>query len=487
MDIKQKAAKGVFWSAMQKWGEQSISFVVFLILARLLGPEVFGLVALSSIYLAFIQTFLDQGFAEAIVQRDNLEDEHLDTAFWVSICTSLLLTILSFAGAGLVADFFKEPQLVAIVQWLSLSFILRGLNSVQAAILRRKLDFKSLAVRSLIGIVVGGVVGVGMAYAGCQAWSLVGQQLSNLIVGVPLMWWVSGWRPGFKISGKHFKDLFAFGINVTGFNLLNFFNRRSDNLLIGFYLGSVALGYYNIAYRLLQIMTQLLTNITAQVAVPAFARLQREPERVRQAFYKVTQLTSLVSFPCFLMVAVLAPQIVPILFGTEWMPSIPVMQVLSIMGILESIFFFNSSVLLGMGKANWRLWINCFNAITNVMAFTFAVQWGIVAVAAAYAIRGYTFSPIPLLAVQKAIHIKFTTYLQQFVAPLAASVLMIGAIWGTRYLLLPIANLYVVLGVCGVVGIIVYAVSLRCLAPSLVKRTVDLVVLALPKSKLKKT
>lgn len=487
MNIKEKAVKGVFWSAMQKWGEQSISFVVFLVLARLLGPEVFGLVALSSIYLAFIQTFLDQGFAEAIVQRQDVEDEHLDTAFWVSICTSLLLTVLSFTGAGLVANIFKEPQLVPIVQWLSLSFILRGLNSVQAAILRRRMDFKSLAVRSLIGIVVGGGVGVVMAYMGCQAWSLVGQQLSNLVIGVPLMWWVSDWRPGFKISGKHFKDLFSFGINVTGFNLLNFFNRRSDNLLIGFYLGSLALGYYNIAYRLLEIMTQLLTNITAQVAVPAFARLQSEPERVRQGFYRVTQLTSLISFPSFLGVAVLAPQIVPVLFGDEWLASIPVMQVLCIVGILQSLFFFNSSVLLAMGKANWRLWINCLNAVTNVIAFAFAVQWGIVAVAAAYAIRGYLFSPIPLLAIQKLIHINLKTYLQQFVPPLLSSGIMACAIWGVRSLLLPIANLYVVLGICSLVGAVVYLVSMQLLAPNLVKKTIDLIVLSLPKSKLKKT
>jgi O-antigen/teichoic acid export membrane protein len=482
MNIKEKAVKGVFWSAMQKWGEQSISFIVFLVLARRLGPEVFGLVALSSVYLSFIQAFLDQGFAEAIIQRKELDDEHLDTAFWVSIGTGTLLTIISFVGAGLVADFFKTPQLVPIVQWLSFSFILRGLNSVQATILRRQFDFRSLAVRSLIGIIIGGLVGITMAYMGYGAWSLVGQQMSNLIVGVPLMWWVCNWRPGFKISAKHFKDLFTFGINITAFNVLNFFNRRSDNLLIGFYLGNLALGYYNIAYRILEIMIQLLTNITAQVALPTFSRLQHEPERMRQAFYSVTQMTSLISFPMFMGVAVMAPEIVRVLFGEKWLPSIPVMQVLSLIGILQSVFFFNTTVLLAMGKANWRLWINCLNAVTNFIAFISVIRWGIVAVAAAYAIRGYLFSPIPLFAIHKLIHIQALQYLRQCSVPLISSLVMVVVMVGTRSLLNGITtNTYVLLAVCSVVGLIVYLGLIQLLAPKLIRKITNLVLLALPK------
>jgi PST family polysaccharide transporter len=289
------------------------------------------------------------------------------------------------------------------------------------------------------------------------------------------------------VSRKHFKDLFNFGINVVAFDLLNFFNKRSDNLLVALYLGPLQLGYYNVAYRLLEIMIQLLTNITNQVAVPAFAKLQHEPERVKNAFYKATQLTSLISFPAFLSVAVLSPELVRLLFGEKWLPSIPVMQVLSIMGVLQSIFFFNSTVLLAMGKPNWRLWINCLNAITNFAAFALVVKWGILAVASAFTIRGYLFSPIPILAIQKLIRIKLKDYASQFVAPLTGSLVMVAVLFGIRNVFSGSVNLYSLMVIYILAGAIAYIATLQLIAPKLVRSTLDLVLLALPKSKLKKT
>lgn len=487
MSLKEKALKGVFWSAVQKWVQQGTSFIVFIVLARLLGPEAFGLVALATIFLTFIQMFLDQGFAEAIVQRETVEPEHLDTAFWVSLGISIFLTGICIASAGFVAGFFKEPGITPIVRWLSLSFVLKGLNSVQGAILQRNLDFKSLATRTIGGMWVGAAVGLGMAWAGCGVWSLVGQQLSNLVVGIPLLWALSDWRPRFRVSKKHFHELFSFGINLMAFNVLNFFNRRSDNLLIGYFLGSVALGYYNVAYRIIQIMTDIIANVTTQVALPAFSRMQQEPERLRNAFYKVTQITSLISFPAFIGVAVLTPELVSVMFGKEWLACIPVMRVLAFVGILQTLFYFNSTVLLAMGKTDWRLWLNVVSSITNVIAFAVTVQWGIVAVAMAYTIRGYLFSPLPLVVIRKLIDLNLITYLRQYFAPFGGSVAMAAAMFGTRHFLSDLLLPQVVLAISVVIGIVVYLIVLQLLAPKLIRKTLDLVFLALPKLKWKKS
>ena len=297
MNLRQKAVKGVVWSAIQSWGRQAIAFIVFALLARLLAPEVFGLVALAGVFLAFTQVFLDQGFADAIIQRQQLDPEHLDTAFWTNLCIGLLLTLLGIAVAGLVADLFNQPQLTPIIRWLSLSFLLRALSAVQDAIFRRNLAFKALAVRSLMAVFAGGLVGVTMAFMGFGVWSLVGQQLVDSLVQVIVLWLASDWRPRINFSAKHFKDLFSFGINVVGINILNFLNTRSDDFLIGYFLGSVALGYYSIAYRLLLIVAQLLIGVINGLAMPVFSRLQGEPEQLRKAFYTGTQLCSLVAFP----------------------------------------------------------------------------------------------------------------------------------------------------------------------------------------------
>ncbi|HEY9661499.1 MAG TPA: lipopolysaccharide biosynthesis protein, partial [Allocoleopsis sp.] len=309
MNLKQKAFKGIIWSAIESWGRQAISTIIFFVLARLLTPEAFGLIALSSVFIAFIQIFLDQGFSQAIVQREKVEPEHLDTAFWTNITISTLLTLTSITFADEIALLFKEPALASILRWLSLNFILISLSSVQEAVLARQFAFKALATRSLIAIVVGGSIGLGMAISGYGVWSLVAYQLVNASVRVLVLWWSSDWRPGFKVSLLHFKQLFSFGINIVGNNCLSFLDRRSDDFLIGFFLGSVALGYYSIAYKVLLTTTELLMGFVNKVAMPVFSRLQDNPERLRQAFYRSTQLTSLIAFPCFIGIALSAPEI----------------------------------------------------------------------------------------------------------------------------------------------------------------------------------
>ncbi|MEH2067298.1 MAG: MOP flippase family protein [Nostoc sp.] len=469
-NFRQKALEGVFWSAIQNWGRQAIAFVVFAILARLLGPETFGLVASASIFLAFIGIFLDQGFSVAIIQRKELETEHLDTAFWTNVGIGLLMTVLSIAGAGLVANFFSQPQLTPVIRWLSLSFVIITLSSTQEAIFQRNLDFKPLAIRELIAVCVGGVVGVVMAFMGFGIWSLVSQQLTNGLVQIVVLWSASNWRPRFKFSPKHFKELFTFGINVLGTQILNFVNRRSDDLLISYFLGPVALGYYSVAYRLLIIITQLLTGVTNQVAMPAFSRLQQEPEKLKSAFYKVTQLTSLISFPAFLGMAALAPELVRVLFGEQWLPSIPVMQVLAFIGIVHSVSYFNGTVLTAMGKPFWKLRLNFMHSIANVIGFSIAVHWGIVAVAAIYVIRSYLLTPIDLWFIRKLIGIKLSGYLRQYVIPLAGVLGMVFVIFTAKELLKNLINVQTLLAVCILLGGITYVVLIVLLAPNIVQQ-----------------
>lgn len=475
MSLRQKAIKGAIWSAAQSSGSQVFSSVIFFLLARLLEPEIFGLVALASVFLAFVQVFLDQGFAEAIVQRSEVDAEHLDTAFWTNLSVGLLLTIISISVASLVANVFNEPRLTPIIRCLSLGFLFSSLGSVQEAILTRKFAFKSLAARSLASTFSGGLVGVVMAFLGFGVWSLVGQQLTNGSVSVLALWRASDWRPGFRISLRHGKELLAFGINVAGFNVLNFFNRRSDDLLIGYFLGSVMLGYYTVAYRLLLIMTQLLISTITKVALPTFAKLQNEPERLRTAFYKVTRLTSVIAFPIFLGVAALAPEIVRVFFGEKWIPSVPVMQVLTLIGPLHLILYYNSSVMMALGKPSWRLWIQLANAASNVIAFVLVVRWGITAVAAAYVIRGYLLSPISVWAIHKLIYVNVFSYLRLYVVPAIASLVMVIAILAAKYLLQDFINIYVILVISGGMAILIYGALILLISPKLSRELISLI------------
>jgi PST family polysaccharide transporter len=463
MSIKQKAIQGVVWSVIQNWGSQTGSLIVFLILARLLTPEAFGLIGLANVFFAFMQIFLEQGFSQALIQREEIEPEELDTAFWTHVLSGFLLTIISFLCSGLVGEMFNQPKLIPIIQCFSFLFFLKSLSHVHKAILTRTFAFKVMAVRTIIGIIIGGIVGIVMALYGFGVWSLVSQQFIYEAVEVFIIWGAIDWRPKLRFSFKHLRSFLNFGLNILALKFLAFCNKRTDNLLIGYFLGEVALGYYLIAFRVLDVMTQLLVSTTKQVALPTFSRLQTEPERFRQAFYKVTLFTSLIAFPTFLGMIIFTRELVFTLFGEQWLPSVTVMQILAFAGILNAISFFNGSVFMAMGKPSWKLRLSLLNAVLNLIACLLAVKWGIVAVAIAYVVSSYLAFPVNQWAISKLIHIPVRTYLKQFMSPTICSLIMVFGIVISKYFLINLVNEKLLIVIGTAIGIIIYGLSMKFL------------------------
>jgi PST family polysaccharide transporter len=423
--------------------------------------------------------FVDQGFSPAVVQRGELDREHLDTAFWTGIVTGAVLTALCAGLADPIARGFGDPRLAPVLRWLSLGFLIRGLSSTQQALLIRRLRFKQLAMRTLVAELCAGIVAVSLALAGYGVWSLVGQSLASGVFGVITLWGVSGWRPGFGFRWSHFNELSLFGANIVGFKLLTLLSQRVDALLIGSFLGASALGYYVVACKIYNSITKALTGVMDSVAFPIFSRLQGEPERMRRAFYEATQLTSLVTLPAFLGLAVIAPDILPFAFGEQWGPSVPVMQVIACVGVLDSLMGFNGSVLKAVGKPSWRLGIAALEAATTSLAILLVVREGITAVALASGAVSVALYPVGFSAVRRSIGVEARRYAAQFAGPLLAALLCAGAALGVR---LAAESLPVVLriGLSILAGAAAYGIGLRVAAPNLSSRMLALAVAALP-------
>jgi len=473
--IKTKSLQAVGWSALSGWSGQIIGLIVFASLARLLDPADFGMVAMATIFIQFIQLFVNQGMVMALVQRQDLQPAHLDSAFWTTFIAGLVFTVCCVLFSDEFAQTVKMPDIAPVISALSLILVIKSLASVQQAILERELQYKSIAIATFSGVLAGGLVGVSMAFWGFGVWSLVGQQVVMAAVQVVIIWRIGKWRPSLRFSFSHFKDLFSYGVNVIGINFTEFINRQADNFLVGYFLGPVALGYYTLAYKLFQTVTSLLTGVTSKVAFSSFSALQKQLDRMREAFYLVTEMTSVFSFPIFIGLAVLAPQVIPLLFGADWEKAVPVIQVLALVGILESVYYFNANVIMAMGKPSWRLKVNILNAIVNLIAFSIAVRWGIVAVAAAYVIRAYLLSPLPLYLVKKLIDIEFLTYLKKLTPQLISGIFMAVALVYLRSAFdesaLPLAALTAVLILGGVVA---YGSAMFFVSPDLPKRFLDL-------------
>lgn len=429
MSNLKTASKAVAWTALQGWGAQLIGFLVFALLARFLTPEEFGLVAMAMVFIAFTQIFVDQGLSIALIQRHDLTEKHTNTAFWTNIAAGILLTITSFILSNAVAEFYKVPELAEVIRYLSLLLILNSLFSVQSALFRKDLNYKPLAISSLSGSVVSGLIGVTMAIKGYGVWSLVAQQIILSLVRIICLWTISSWRPKLYWRVPEFKELFNYSVNVLGINIFEFFNRYADNFLIGYVLGPTALGYYALAYKFYQTLSKLLGGLASQVAFSSFSAFQHDLNRVKAAYYSSTRLMAFVTFPMFFGAAVIAFQIFTLLFGKEWENSILVFQILMIVAVIEAVFYFNGSVMMALGKPDWRLKINMLNAIVNVIGFSIAVRWGIEYVALAYVLRTYLLSPIPLLCVKKLVNISVREFLNGLLIPALCSAVMTTVVY----------------------------------------------------------
>jgi len=456
-DIRQKATKGVAWTAVGNWGSQITTFVVFIVLTRLLRPEDFGLVAMATVFTSFVAVFAEQGLGQAIVQRDQLDPEHLDTAFWTNIILGAGLTGLGILLSGLVARIYNEPALQPVVAALSITFLLTALSSTQQALLQRTFNFRALSTRQLIAAVTGGTAGIIMAVTGAGVYALVGKTLITGLVGAIALWQASDWRPRLTYSRAHFHDLFGFGISMVGVRITIFFQSRLDDFLIGVFLGAEALGYYTVAYRLGRLVLDMFTGMMSNVAVTTFARLQNDHNRLRAALHKITGLASLITFPIFTGLAVLAVDLVMALSGPQWLPSVPAMRILSIAGFSLSLQYFLVYLIISLGKPNRLFFLNLIVTLVTAIAFVVSAQYGIVYVALAYTIVNISFFSVYLAVAHRLLPLDLRRYLVDGWRFLIPSLLMGGAVYLLNlYLATTPLNLYLRLVFSVLFGMLLY-------------------------------
>lgn len=427
--LREQAARGVAWSTLQTLGSRLLSVATFILLARLLRPHDFGVVAFASVAIALLMILVQQGFGAAIVQREHLEQRHLDTAFWISMGFGTALTLILFGASWPIAAAFNIPEAGPVLRVLSVTFILAGIASVQSSILQRRMAFRSLAFRQLLGNSVGAVVGISLAVLGAGVWALVAQTLSGALVGVIVLWNATRWRPGFVVTRATYRELFRFSRNVVGINTMGFFNRRTDDFFIGAFLGPVLLGIYSVAYRLLVVMTEVSIGTVQTVALPTFSRLQNDLPRLRRAYLSATRASAVVAMPAFIFMAAAAPEVIRVFFGPHWDRSVPVMRVLALMGVANTLTNFNSTVLTSLGRPHIVLRFMSVAAVTNVIAVAIAVHWGIIAVAIALTTRNWLVaSPLSIYFVRRALRFSLRDYFSSYVAPMLSSCVVAGLV-----------------------------------------------------------
>jgi O-antigen/teichoic acid export membrane protein len=340
--------KALSWSALMVGGQQMLTAALSLLLARILGPSSFGLVAIATIYILFMQMVLQQ-IAPSIIQRDDLQSEHIDSAFWLVLAMTVVISLVSVALSGPFAALNRTPDLQPIIIALSLLVPLEGLVVVQEALLRRRMEFRSLAVRELVAAACGGTVGIVMAFRGAGAWALVWQQLTTEVVGTIVLWSVSTWRPRLRFSWRHTRELLAFSIGSFLANLASFVNVRSDAILIGLFFGPLAVGVYRLASRFTEIFVDFLSRSMMQVAFPELSRLQKDVKAFGERMFEIMSQSGLLTIPALGILAGCAGQLER-LFGPEWHGVAPTLRLLCIAAAVKALSLISSAGLQAIGR-----------------------------------------------------------------------------------------------------------------------------------------
>lgn len=424
--LRSTLFRSVGWVAVGKWGNRLLSLVVFAMLGRLLSPSQFGLAALAAVFITLFTLLAEQGFSSALIQKANVTQEDCDTAFWISMATATSLTILTILLAPFISHLLHQPALAGVLQVLSPVLILSALTGTQEALLERDFAFRSLSIRTLLGSFIGSVVGVTVALLGGGVWSIVVQTLLSSAVQVVVLWTITPWRPGIAVRRTSLHALRAVGLSVLGIEMFGFLNAQSDKLLIGAYLGSSELGYYYIGIRIIAIMVEVQTSVIESISLTTLSKLRDTPERLVNAFYRLTGFSASISILTFSLLALLAPQIIPLVFGSHWQPSVILMQVLCLMGALNSVIIFDRNALVAVDAGKTALFITITQSIVCVITVLAVVHWGVLAVAIGVTVRQYLIWPLRLRALRQHLGVRISTYLLRWFGPMASGVLACG-------------------------------------------------------------
>lgn len=375
--LKKKAIRGVSWSFVDNIASQGITFLVGIILARLLSPAEFGILGMITIFIAISNSIIDSGFSNALIRKNDAKRIDYNTVFIFNLVLSLVLYGVLYVASPAISRFFHEPQLVAITRVMGLLLLINALGIIQRTLLVKRVDFKTQTKVSVIASLGSAVVGVGMAWAGFGVWSLVGQQLSRQFLNTLFLWVFNRWRPLLEFSIQSFKELFSFGSKLLASGLIDTLFKNIYYIIIGRFYSAAQLGQYTRAEQFNMIFSSNLTSVIQRVSYPVLSSIQNEAERLREAYRRVIKSTMLVAFACMLGLAACAKPVILILIGEKWLVAAEYLQIICFSGMLYPLHAINLNILQVKGRSDLFLKLEIIKKGLAVLPITLGIIYGI--------------------------------------------------------------------------------------------------------------
>lgn len=457
--LKNKTVKGIVWSSIERFSVQGIQFLVMIVMARLLTPKDYGLVGMVAIFIAVAQSLVDSGFSQALIRKQNRTETDNSTVFYFNIVVGILLYLVLFAIAPLVADFYDSPELTALMRVICLSVVFNSFVVVQRALLTVNIDFKTQAKASLAAVLVSGVVGIWMAYGGYSYWAIVAQQLVNLGLNTLLLWIFTRWRPRWIYSWNSFRELFTFGSKLMFSGLLDVVYRNMYLLVIGKVFTASSLGYYTRANQFAEFPSSNLTGIMQRVTYPVLCQIQDDDERLAQIYRRFLRLSAFLIFPLLVGLSAVAEPFVLLLLKEQWLFAATLLQIICFAMMWYPIHAINLNLLQVKGRSDLFLRLEIIKKAIAVLILCVTIPMGLIAMCVGLILSSLIALIINTNYTGKLIQVGFLRQMRDLLPTLLLSLSMWGVVYGiTSCLSGTILQLIV-----GIVAGMVYYIALSAL------------------------
>ncbi|MEN5101809.1 lipopolysaccharide biosynthesis protein [Stenotrophomonas sp. TWI809] len=430
--LKRKTVRGGVVAMGAQMMSIAIQLLSTVILSRLLPSEDFGIIAMIVAITAFMGLFRDMGLSTASIQKQSLQYVQVNALFWLNVLAGSVLSVATVLLAPALAWFYKKPEVTPVAVLMSVTFLVSSVGAQHAALMQRELRFLPKATADVAGAVVNFTLAVCLALLGYRYWSLAWGVVAGACVTTGLYFYGSKFRPGRPRRAEGLRDLLGFGANVTAFEVVNYFHRNLDNVLIGRVWGASALGLYSRAYQLMMLpIVSLRTPINA-VALPVLSRLQNEPSRYRHYYCEIASLLGMLSIPLMLFLAINADDVVQVALGPGWSGVGPIFVLLALTGLIQPVASLRGLVLLSLGRTRKYLVWGVLNAAVVCLGFCIGVRWGGVGVAAAYAISNYLLLYPSIVFAFKESPLRVSDFFVTLARPVLAGLIAVAASWGAQ-------------------------------------------------------
>lgn len=452
----------MIWSIFQVIGRQGITLIMFSLLALLLKPADFGTLAMAMTWIAFVKLFSEMGFGAALIQRQDVNSSHFSTIFITNIVVGVFLTIIGIILSFPCALFFKNPDVQPIVAVLSLNFLVNSFSWTQQAIAQKELRFRHLAIRDISAALIGGIAGIILALLGFGIWSLVVQSLVTNIIATLLIWFLSKWRPVLKeFSFKYIKQLWPYSSKIFAFIIFKYFAQNTDKLIIGYFLGNITLGLYIFAFRIVVYPISMVVGAIGNYLFPKFSRMQNDLKTINKSYLYVVKAINSVVAPLMVIVAFLSPFLVQLIWGQKWLPAVPLMQILVVVAIAQSLISPVGQLMKALNRPGWLIyWSVFFGLIVSILIWV-GIHYGLAGAVGGLALAHIFAIPIIFFISIRLIHIKLGDILNALFPSLLSTLLMGLLTWFVFHSEILIADLRVVIGLF--LGVALYLISLMWL------------------------